>query len=310
MPPQVRMVIVTENEDGQRLDNFLMSRLKGLPRSALYKLIRRGEVRVNKGRAKPDTRLVAGDCVRIPPVRLAERGAPPAPGKALAERLRAGVLWDRDGLLIIDKPSGVAVHGGSGVNLGLIEALRQLPENKGFLELVHRLDKETSGCVMVARKRSALKLLQEALRQRTHIQKSYLALVQGAWPDDRTKVDATLKRFVVASGERIVKVHPEGRPAETRFRVLRRFADVTLVEASPITGRTHQIRVHAAHVGCPLVGDTKYGDTDMNVQLTKRGSRRLFLHAAALKLSLSEPFRLGVEAPLPDDLRMFLSSLS
>lgn len=309
MSSQVRIVTVTENEDGQRLDNFLVSRLKGLPRSALYKLIRRGEVRINKGRAKPDTRLMVGDAVRIPPVRLAERGEPPTPSKQLSERLRAGVLWDQDGLLIVNKPSGIAVHGGSGVNLGLIEALRQLPENRGFLELVHRLDKETSGCVMLARKRSVLKLLQEALRQRTGIQKTYLALVQGEWPKSVREVDVALKRFVTASGERIVRTHTEGRPSVTLFRVLQRYSKASLVEARPVTGRTHQIRVHAAHVGCPLVGDAKYGDTPINQQLTNGRLGRLFLHASALELSLPEPFRLRVEAPMPTELTNFLPNL-
>lgn len=306
---QVQVFTVSADEEGQRLDNYLASRLKGVPKSAVYKVIRKGEVRVNKGRAKPERRLQEGDQVRVPPLRLAEPIVHAAPGQSLVRHLQHAVLHDADGLLIINKPAGLAVHGGSGVNLGLIEALRQMPGNTGFLELVHRLDRETSGCVMVARKRSVLKLFQEALRQREGIRKTYLALVQGSWPKGVSLVDVPLKRFVQNNGERIVRVHQEGKASSTHFAVIERFRDATFVEASPITGRTHQIRVHAQHHGCPLVGDDKYGDTPLNQTLHEKGSRRLFLHAASLDIGITGWEPLTVKAPLPDELSQFLLNL-
>lgn len=306
---QVQVFTVSADEEGQRLDNYLASRLKGVPKSAVYKVIRRGEVRVNKGRAKPERRLQEGDQIRVPPLRLAEPIVQAVPGQSLVRHLQHSVLHDADGLLIINKPAGLAVHGGSGVNLGLIEALRQMPGNTGFLELVHRLDRETSGCVMVARKRSVLKLFQEALRQREGIRKTYLALVQGSWPKGLSLVDVPLKRFVQNNGERIVRVHQEGKASSTRFAVIERFRDATFVEASPITGRTHQIRVHAQHHGCPLVGDDKYGDTPLNQTLHEQGSCRLFLHAASLDIGITGWEPLTVQAPLPDELRQFLLNL-
>ena len=309
MSQQVQVFTVSADEDGQRLDNYLVTRLKGVPKSAVYRVIRKGEVRVNKGRAKPERRLVEGDLVRVPPLRVAETKPPPAPGQSLVHHLQQAILHDRDGLLIVDKPAGLAVHGGSGVSLGLIEALRQMPGNQGFLELVHRLDRETSGCVMIARKRSVLKLFQEALRQRQGIQKTYLALVQGRWPKGLSIVDAPLKRFVQNGGERIVRVNMDGKPSHTHFEVVQVFRDATLVKASPITGRTHQIRVHALHHGCPLVGDEKYGDTPLNQAFRERGSRRLFLHAASLEIQLPEWEPLLIEAKLPDELNRLLLQL-
>lgn len=307
MSSQVRFFTVTEDEAGQRLDNYLLSRLKGVPKSAVYKVIRKGEVRVNKGRAKPERKLTPGDQVRVPPLRLAERGEVPKVSSRLSDVLQASVIFDEAGLLVIDKPSGLAVHGGSGVNIGMIEALRQLPEYPGFMELVHRLDRDTSGCVMVARKRSVLKLLQECLRQRSTIKKSYIALVHGAWPKHVEKVDAPLKRFVLPSGERMVKVQQDGKASLTEFKVLRRFQQATLVEASPVTGRTHQIRVHAQYVGCPLVGDNKYAS---GLSLPGLASdTRLFLHAAKLQLNLEAPFNVEVEASIPAELNKILEQL-
>lgn len=309
MSEQVRYFTVTEDELGQRLDNYLLSRLKGMPKSAVYKIIRKGEVRVNKGRVKPDTRLQVGDMVRVPPVRLAQQGEVPKPSAKLGERLGAAILRDQDGLMVLDKPSGLAVHGGSGVNLGMIEALRQLPGNHGFLELVHRLDRETSGCVMVARKRAVLKLLQAALRERNFIRKRYYALVQGQWPKNLSKVDVPLKRFVTPSGERIVRVHQDGKPSLTEFEVITRYRNATLLQASPITGRTHQIRVHALHAGCPLVGDVKYGETELNNTIGGGRSMRLFLHAHSLQLTLPAPFDFSIEAPMPLELQRALTQL-
>lgn len=301
---------VSQDEEGQRLDNFLITRLKGAPKSLVYRVIRKGEVRVNKGRAKPERKLQVGDQVRVPPMRLAEAKEQHAPSAQLVDTLQQAILYNQDGLLIVNKPSGLAVHGGSGINLGLIESLRQLPGNKGFLELVHRLDRETSGCVMVAHKRSVLKFLQEALRQRGQIQKCYWALVQGAWPKHLTSVDVPLLRNEGLNGERFVRPHNDGKPSLTEFRVLQRFATTTLVEARPITGRTHQIRVHARHVGHPLVGDDKYGDDNFNRVMKSQGAKRLFLHAASLQLILPTGEPLFVEAPLPEDLARVLATLS
>ena len=308
MQEQVRFVTVTSDEHGQRLDNFLASRLKGVPKSAIYRLVRKGEVRVNKGRSKPDRRLADGDVVRLPPVRTASSTEPPKPSARLTTTLEHAILFDADGLVVVNKPSGLAVHGGSGVNLGLVEALRQLPEYKGFLELIHRLDKDTSGCVMLARKRAVLQEVQDKLRARDGVQKTYIALVQGAWPNHLSEVNVPLLRMVMPNNERIVKVHKEGKPSITQFRVLARCEHLTLVEAHPVTGRTHQIRVHAKHVGCPLVGDDKYGDTPLNSKLSAMGSARLFLHAYQLKLTLKDQ-HLAFTAPLPSELQRTLKLL-
>lgn len=303
MKPQVRYLTVTDDESGQRLDNYLMSRLKGLPRSALYKLIRKGEVRVNKGRAKPERKLLSGEQVRIPPVKLPQPTEIAVPSRQLGSLLESSILYEDKELLIVNKPSGLAVHGGSGVNLGMIEALRQLQPQNRFLELVHRLDRDTSGCVMVAKKRSMLKLLQEALRQRHGIRKTYVALVEGQWPSDVRIVKAPLKRILVGD-ERIVKVSAEGKASETRFTVLEQSARGAMVEAQPVTGRTHQIRVHALHVGCPLLGDPKYGEKQLNAdvmqQLKSQKQARLFLHAAALHIRVPDRAPLEVAAPVPE----------
>lgn len=309
MTLEVQYFEVSINEENQRLDNYLSSRLKGVPKSALYRIIRQGQVRVNKGRAKPDRKLAVGDLVRVPPIRVADSKTQKAPGVGLSETLIQSVILDRDGLIIIDKPSGLAVHGGSGISLGLIEALRQLPEFKGFLELIHRLDKETSGCIMIARKRSTLHWFQSMLRERSGIQKRYIALVQGAWPDNVRDVDAPLKRFVLGDGSRLVRVRPDGKAAHTRFRVLERLQDATLVEAMPLTGRTHQIRVHASYVGCPLVGDLKYGETPLNSSLSRYGFNRLFLHAASLQFSFADGVSCSASAVLPLELENALERL-
>ena len=309
MSAKVQLFTVSADEEGQRLDNYLATRLKGVPKSAVYRVIRKGEVRVNKGRAKPDLRLQIGDVVRVPPLRLAETQPVAAPGQSLVQHLQQSILYDEGGLLIVNKPAGLAVHGGSGISLGLIEALRQMPGHHGFLELIHRLDRETSGCVMIARKRSALKYFQEGLREREGVQKSYLALVQGAWPKGVMTVDVPLKRFLQNNGERIVRVNNEGKQSLTRFEVLESFPQATLVRASPVTGRTHQIRVHALHKGCPLVGDDKYGDTPLNESFREMGSRRLFLHAEKLDLTLPDGKSLSVTAPLPNDLGDLLLKL-
>ncbi len=306
---QVRFLTVTADEDGQRLDNYLMSRLKGVPKSAVYRIIRKGEVRVNKGRVKPLRKLIEGDVVRIPPMKTSDQQHVPEPSSSLSATLSASILYDQDGLMIVNKPSGLAVHGGSGIHLGMIEALRKMPGNEGFLELVHRLDRDTSGCVMIARKRSVLRRLQEALRERKGIKKNYVALVQGVWPKGNSLVDVPLKRFLINEGERVVRVHTDGKSAQTRFKVLTQYQDATLLEASPITGRTHQIRVHALHVGCPLVGDSKYGDGEQAATFKARGNKRLFLHAASLAIRVPNGEPIFVEAPLPKELAGLLERL-
>lgn len=303
--PKVRIVTVDAHHDGQRVDNFLASLLKGVPRSAIYRVVRRGEVRVNKGRVKPDHRLRQGDAVRVPPVRVAESGSATVPD-GVCQRLAAAVLYEDADVLVLDKPSGLAVHGGSGLAFGIIEALRQLRPNAPFLELVHRLDRETSGCLLLAKSRPALLKLQEDL-QSGAFTKRYLALVKGAWPQHAQSVAVPLRKNAVSGGERVVVVSDDGREARTDFKVVHAYGQTTLVEAALHTGRTHQIRVHAAHLGCPLAGDGKYGDAAFNKQLRTAGLKRLFLHAS--ELGFPHP-RTGaftvVRSPLPDELASFV----
>lgn len=307
---KVEFVEVDEASEGQRLDNFLLKSLKGAPKSLIYKIIRKGEVRVNKGRAKPETKLNLGDLVRIPPVRLAEKQVEHKPGAGLLALLADSVVYENKELLIVNKPSGLAVHGGSGVNLGLIEALRAQPDAPKFLELVHRLDKETSGCVMVAKKRSMLVYLQDLLRSEGGIDKRYLALVQGQWSKRKQLVNAPLYKHEAKGGERRVSVdHVHGKASRTAFTLLENFTECSLVEAKPLTGRTHQIRVHGLAEGHPLVGDLKYGDADFNQHMKQRGVKRLFLHAHALSLPMADGSELNVKAPLPAELEHALSGL-
>lgn len=302
---------IDADQAGQRVDNFLMARLRGVPKSRVYNILRKGEVRVNKGRVKPDYRLAAGDQVRVPPVRVTRSAPAPKPSDQLVRQLEAAVVYEDDGLLVLNKPPGLAVHGGSGVSLGLIEVLRQMRPEARFLELIHRLDRDTSGCLMVAKKRSMLRYMQGALRDKSAsgVTKIYHALVLGRWSERKTKVDAPLMRLEI-NGDRVVKVHPEGKPSLTRFRVLERFDGATLVEAHLITGRTHQIRVHAQSAGHSLVGDEKYGDDQANKRWRPWGVKRLFLHAAALGFYLPGAREMTrVSAPLPDDLARPLEQL-
>ncbi len=311
---KVQWLSVDADQAGQRLDNFLAARLKGLPKSRIYSLIRKGEVRVNKGRSRPEYKLNPGDVVRIPPLRLASPVTPRAvAGQGLLRVLEASVLFENEGLLVINKPPGLAVHGGSGISLGLIEALRQLRPEARYLELVHRLDRDTSGCIMIAKKRSMLRHLQAALRdkQAGGIHKVYQALVMGQWPETCHRVEAPLLKTQVGDGEKFVRVAAEGKPSLTEFRVLRRFHQCSLVEARPITGRTHQIRVHARYQGHSLIGDEKYGDDEVNKQMRGQGIRRLFLHASRLGFYLPEVDELTwVEAPLAEDLSQALAQLA
>ncbi len=298
---------VSADEAGQRIDNFLLARIKGVPKSRIYRLVRRGEVRVNKGRIKPEYRLCAGDRVRVPPIRQADAPAAVVPGAGLRALLDDSILMETEDLLVVDKPAGLAVHGGSGVNLGLIEALRAARSDV-FLELVHRLDRGTSGCLLVARKRRALKDLQRQLRE-GGVEKTYLALVLGSWPKGLDRIDAPLRKSTLGSGERIVRPHVEGKQAITHFRVVRRFAAATLLEVGLETGRTHQIRVHCQLAGHPLAGDDKYGRDDDNEYFRSLGLKRMFLHAHRLAFKAVDGSKVAVESPLPDDLALFLETL-
>ncbi len=306
----VQFVTIDDDEAGQRVDNFLLARLKGVPKSMIYRIVRKGEVRINKGRIKPEYKLSAGDIVRIPPVRVAERQV--APVSAKLEKVAAlgeCVLYEDDHILVINKPAGTAVHGGSGLSFGVIEGLRVLRPEAKFLELVHRLDRDTSGILLIAKKRSALRALHEQLRLK-QMQKDYLALVRGQWQSHCKVVQASLLKNILQSGERIVKVSGEGKPSETRFKVEERFANATLVKASPVTGRTHQIRVHAQYAGHPIAFDDRYGDKAFDSQLSDTRLNRLFLHASALKFthpSTGETLRL--EAPMDEQLRCCIKVL-
>lgn len=305
----VKMLEIDAEQAGQRLDNFLLRQLKGVPKSKVYRIIRKGEVRVNKGRIKPDYKIQAGDIVRIPPLHIPAAADVPLAGQGLRKLLTDAVIYEDKSLLVVNKPSGLAVHGGSGIRLGLIETLRQMRPDDRNLELVHRLDRDTSGCVMIAKKRSMLRYIHEQLRQ-DKVDKRYLALVDGKWSKRRELVDAPLLKNHLQSGERVVTVSEEGKKSLTRFSVLERFDSATLVEAKPITGRTHQIRVHAQSVGNPLLGDDKYGNQVADKAMRAKGLRRLFLHARCLTFNLpDEGGKLKVEAPLPDDLEQVLVNL-
>lgn len=308
-PLRVQHWVAAEGDAGQRIDNFLIRRLKGVPRSVIYRILRRGEVRVNAKRIGPDHRLAAGDVVRVPPVRTAVERPAPAPGAGTAARLAAAILYEDERMLVIDKPAGLAAHGGSGLSYGVIEALRALRPQDRELELVHRLDRDTSGCLMIARRRSVLRLL-HGLQREGRIEKRYLALLAGRWRRGAARVDAPLRKNVLQGGERMVRVAADGKDAVTEFRVVQRFADSTLVEATLLTGRTHQIRVHAAHLGTPILGDAKYGDAEANRHYRQLGLRRLFLHAAGLTVRWpGDEAPLRVTAPLDTELQQLLDRL-
>jgi 23S rRNA pseudouridine955/2504/2580 synthase len=309
----IRMVKVPEDRDGQRLDNFLLLQLKGAPRSLVYKLVRSGQVRINGKRAKADSRLTGGDEVRIPPVKLNEAGeARPVP-KGLLDRLAASIVFEDKALLAVNKPSGLATHGGSGISHGLIESLRALRPGEP-LELVHRLDRDTSGVIIVAKKRSALLELQALMRAGEDDEgpgKRYLALLVGRVPNGTLTVDAPLQKSVLQGGERSVRVDPTGKPSVSHFKVLERRGGHSYCEVRIETGRTHQIRVHAAHLGHPVAGDDKYGDEEANKRLAQQvGLKRLFLHAASIEFALDKgktPYL--INAPLSDDLAAVLDRL-
>lgn len=307
----VKLLEIAAERDGQRIDNFLINELKGLPRSRIYRLLRKGEIRVNQKRTKPTYRIQTGDIVRLPPLqRAAERELPTELNPRLALRLRQSIVWESEQLLVLNKPSGLAVHGGSGVSLGVIEALRLLYPEQKSLELVHRLDRETSGCLLITKKRATLRHLHAEL-QAGRVDKTYMALVHGHWPRHLQQVDAPLRKNELVSGERMVNVDEQGKAARTMFRVRQRFTDCTLLEVKPVTGRTHQIRVHARHMGHPIAGDTKYGSREFNQQLRNLGLKRLFLHAQSLSFALPDLEQpVNIEAALTADLQATLDKLA
>lgn len=308
---KVRFVEVDADYAGQRIDNYLRNQLKGVPKSLIYRILRKGEVRVNKKRVKPEYKLVANDTVRIPPVRVSESETVlPSSKLNSVQRIEKAILYEDDSIIVINKPSGLAVHGGSGLSFGLIEGLRSLRPTAKFLELVHRLDRDTSGCILIAKRRSALKHLHEQLRNKS-VDKRYHTLVQGEWPENRFKVKAPLLKNTLQSGERIVVVNPDGKPSETRFRILNRFKGATLIEAFPVTGRTHQIRVHCLHAGHAIACDDKYGDRDFDEKLKPAGLGRLFLHA--YRLAFEHPKtgkQVSFIAPLDEQLTKTIETLN
>ena len=306
--PKVRLVSVTDEDAGQRIDNFLARHLKGVPKSFIYRILRRGEVRVNSGRIKAQYKICAGDRVRIPPVRVSpEKIIPSAAAKIDWE---GRILFENNRVLVLNKPSGIAVHGGSGLSFGVIEALRASRPQAPFLELAHRLDRETSGCLVIAKRRSFLRLFHEQLRN-GEVVKQYLALLAGRWSGGKQTVNVPLRKNQLKGGERMVVVDEEaGKKALTIIRPVSRFSVATLAEVDLKTGRTHQIRVHAAHLGHPLAGDEKYGDPAFNRSLRTRGLRRLFLHAHRLEFADSEAGEpVSVSAPLDANLKAVLDSL-
>ena len=302
--PVVRMVEVTVEHEGQRLDNFLLRLCKGVPKSHIYKAVRGGEVRINKGRVSPDVKLKLGDMVRVPPMRLPTPNETPHVPAA-----EFPVVFEDDGLLVIDKPAGVAVHGGSGVSFGVIEQLRMARPDARFLELAHRLDRDTSGLLLIAKKRNALLGLHEMFREGLG-HKHYFALVEGDWVNDRQHIKLPLSKWTTQSGERRVKIDPQGQAAHTIVSKVKRFGEFSLVDAELRTGRTHQIRVHLAASGFPIVGDDKYGQDDTKDRFRLLGFNRMFLHAHQLDMPhpiTKEP--LILKAPLPSACEVILAKL-
>lgn len=302
---QVQQVQIGPDRDGQRVDNCLAAMLKGVPRSLIYRLLRTGQVRINGKRAKPDTRLAAGDQLRIPPVKVQARDPGAAP-VAQARQLNEQVIFEDRHFLVIDKPSGVASHGGSGISHGAIELLRAA-RPQDHLELVHRLDRDTSGVLVLARTRPGLTGLQALIRE-GRVTKQYLALLTGRPGRSKFDVNAPLRKFVLQGGERMVRVSPDGKPALTFFKEVERYRKASLMQVTLGSGRTHQIRVHAAHAGHPLAGDSKYGDREANRQFGKQGLSRLFLHAARFEFELNGR-AYSFSTPLPDELKDFLNKL-
>lgn len=305
----VQYVEIDENNDQQRIDNFLLATLKGVPRSRIYRILRKGEVRVNKKRCKAIQRLAIGDIVRIPPIRVSTAKITEFIPDFLKTALQQNILFEDDSLMVINKPAGFAVHGGSGISSGIIEGLRSIRPDARFLELVHRLDRDTSGCLIIAKKRSALRNLHELFRG-DGIDKTYQALLVGRWQRKKLVVDVPLLKNVSKGGERMVVVSKQGKQSETLFRRIQTFEECTWVEAMPKTGRTHQIRVHAAWLGHAIVGDERYGQEQQNRSFKKIGFKRLVLHARRLVFKHPDSGEtITIEAPLPDDLEKSIKQL-
>jgi 23S rRNA pseudouridine955/2504/2580 synthase len=310
--PEIRTAVqhfeVTEDEAGQRLDNYVQKHLGGVPRTRVYRVIRKGEVRVNGKRAGPETRLNVSDKIRLPPVRVMPATDPARPPKDLVARIRESIVHEDERLLVIDKPAGIAVHGGSGVSFGVIEALRAgRPEE--YFELAHRLDRDTSGILIVARKGAALRTLHELLREEG-FEKRYLALLKGPWDLGEKRIDAPLRTDTRVGGERTVKVAAGGKPSLSIFRPVQFFGrTATLMEVILETGRTHQIRVHAQHAGHPVAGDEKYGDADFNVAMHELGLKRMFLHASSVSFGWPQGGEFSINTPLPAELGAVLDKL-
>jgi 23S rRNA pseudouridine955/2504/2580 synthase len=306
--PAVQLLEVSEDQAGQRLDNFVHRLLGDLPRSRIYRIIRKGEVRVNGHRAGPDSRLQAHDKVRIPPVKVRPMPEVVRPSDHLLETVRNSIAYTDDNLLVVDKPSGIAVHGGSGVSFGVIEALRAIRPGE-TLELVHRLDRDTSGVLLVARSATALRTVHALLRE-GGFEKRYLTLLKGKWELGRKRIDVPLRTDTRVSGERTVRVDQSGKPSISDFRPVQFFGKrATLMEVGLITGRTHQIRVHAAHAGHPVAGDQKYGDDEFNAQMKGLGLNRMFLHAQSVSFEWPNGGQFSVNTPLPRELALALEAL-
>jgi 23S rRNA pseudouridine955/2504/2580 synthase len=305
----VRFIEVDGDAAGQRVDNFLFGQLKGVPKSHVYRILRTGQVRINGGRIRAEYKLAAGDVIRVPPVRSAAVAEEKPSRFWGSTKLEHRILYEDDHLLALNKPAGMSVHGGSGGNFGVIEGLRAMRPEARFLELVHRLDRDTTGCLLIAKRRAALRDLHRQFRG-DDVEKSYIALLSGNWARKAAVVDVPLLKNVLQGGERFVRVSRQGKEAVTEFRRLQRFADATLVEAMPVTGRTHQIRVHAKSLGHPLAGDERYGEEEANRRFRRLGLKRLFLHSASLTFHHPETGRaLRIDAPLEPDLADFLAIL-
>jgi len=305
----VTHLVIDEEQQGQRLDNFLIRHCKGVPKSHLYRILRSGEVRVNSGRVDATYRLCAGDRLRVPPIRLAERPQNEV-DEAAKQRVDLPIIYEDDAMLVIDKPEGIAVHGGSGVSFGVIEALRRQRPQAKFLELAHRLDRETSGVLLVGKKRLALTALHDMFREHgAGADKRYLVLVKGRWMNTTQHVKLPLYKYLTDGGERRVSVNPDGKPSHTVFRLLARWPEMSLLEAQLKTGRTHQIRVHLAHLGFPILGDEKYGDFALNRESKRNGLKRMALHA--WRMAFRHPLSavpLECVAPLPDGIRSYIAA--
>lgn len=298
-----KIVIIEPEAVGQRIDNFIFKHLKGVPKVRVYKAIRQGEVRVNKGRTRPEYRVQLNDQIRIPPLTGTVSPQPVAPRGDVIHAIRQRIVYEDAGLIVLAKPAGMAVHGGSGIRGGVIEILRLIRPELRFLELIHRLDRETSGCLLLAKKRQILLDWHQQLLQR-RVRKQYFALVKGEWEGGSRRIEAPLVKNILSSGERFVKVSQDGKPAVTLIHPLKIFNGMSLVEACPLTGRTHQIRVHLQHIGHPIAADQKYGDAIFNRAVKRLGLKRLFLHAASITCS-----NFGLCIPLDHDLKIFLQKI-